>query len=84
MEKFGYSIQINYCFLGFPGRLIPELLNIAYENSIFSGKVKRSTHVRSGKKNQWQDLFKAKHKKRFLELFGNILVRLEYEKDNNW
>ncbi|MDT9339973.1 sulfotransferase domain-containing protein [Trichodesmium erythraeum 21-75] len=68
-----------FAFLGFPEKLIPSLLEIAHKNSIFSGQVKKSIHVRSGKKNQWEEFFKEQHKKRFLELFGDILIKLGYE-----
>ena len=68
-----------FVFLGFPENFIPNLLEIAHKNSIFSGKVKKSIHVRSGKKNQWEEFFKEQHKKRFLELFGDILIKLGYE-----
>ena len=73
-----------FTFLGFPGRFIPNILEIAHQNSIFSGKVKKSIHVRSGKTNQWEDFFKDKHKRRFIELFRDILVKLGYEQENTW
>jgi len=69
--------------LGFPGSVIPHLLSIAYENSLFSGLVD-TDHVRSGKKNQWREFFKQHHKERFLELFGDALIRLGYETDDSW
>lgn len=72
-----------FIFLGFPGSLIPHLLSIAYENSLFSGLVE-SDHVRSGKKDQWRRFFQQNHKDRFLELFGDALIRLGYETDAGW
>ncbi len=72
-----------FIFLGFPGSVIPHLLSIAYENSLFSGLVE-SDHVRSGKKSQWRTFFKQNHKDRFLELFGDALIRLGYETDSSW
>ncbi|MGD1711796.1 sulfotransferase domain-containing protein [Dapis sp. BLCC M172] len=68
-----------FTFLGFPERFISTILEIAYQNSIFSGQVKKSLHVRSGKKNQWEEFFKDKHKKRFIELFGDTLIKLGYK-----
>ncbi len=72
-----------FTFLGFPGSAIPEILDIAYSNSLFSGKV-NSAHVRSGKVKEWRKYFKPIHRDRFLELFGDCLVRLNYEASDNW
>ncbi len=71
-------------FLGFPGKAIPAVLQCAYDNSLFSGNVKKSLHVRSGASKQWQTYFKPRHKKRFVELFDDALIRLGYEEDNSW
>jgi hypothetical protein len=76
--------QKIFSFLGFPGSLIPSLLSISYKNSLFSGELHKSTHIRSGKPNQWKKHFKTLHKNRFLELFDNALIKLGYEKDDNW
>lgn len=73
-----------FSFLGFPGLMIPRLLTVAYNRSLFSGRQEKSVHIRSGKTNQWKGYFKPSHKDRFLELFGDGLQRLGYEKDNNW
>jgi len=73
-----------FTFLGFPGTNIPDILRIAYDNSLFSGKVRNDTHIRSGKSQQWVRYFKPIHKRRFLELFGDALIRLGYESDDRW
>ena len=72
-----------FSFLGFPGSVIPNLLAIAYNKSLFSGLHSKSVHIRSGKTNQWKEYFKPNHKDRFLGLFGDALIRLGYE-NNNW
>lgn len=73
-----------FVFLGFPGSVIPSLLAIAYNKSLFSGQHSKSIHIRSGTVNQWKKYFKPIHKDRFLELYGDTLIRLGYEKDDNW
>lgn len=73
-----------FTFLGFPGSSIPKILNIAYRNSLFSGTVKKSLHVRSGKSKQWKQYFTPEHKKRFTDLFGDALIKLKYESNNDW
>lgn len=71
-------------FLGFPEAAMPGLLAAAWRHSLFSGRVPRSTHVRSGAVGQWRRHFEARHRRRFLELFGDALVRLGYEPDDAW
>ena len=74
-----------YTFLGFPGYAIPSLLAISFSNSIFSGNLGKSTHIRSGKSNQWKKYFTKEHKQKFNELFGeSALVDLGYEPSMNW
>ena len=73
-----------YTFLGFTGKEITQCLDISYQNSMFSGEVKKSVHVRSGKSKQWKLYFKPRHKKRFLELYGDLLINLGYELNNDW
>jgi|GEM_PF-266231 len=63
--------------------LMPHLLEVARDNSLFSGKV-ASTHVRSGSARQWPQYLDAKLKRRFLELFGDVLIDLAYEEDHAW
>jgi hypothetical protein len=73
-----------FSFLGFSGRIIPQALEIAYECSLFSGQVSHSAHVRSGKARQWEKHFTPAHRERFLELYGDVLLRLEYESNHAW
>lgn len=73
-----------FTHLGFPGDWIPSLLAIARDFSLFSGKIRRSVHIRSGKQKQWAERFRDLHRRRFLELFGDALVRLGYEEDARW
>ena len=73
-----------FTFLGFPSESIPDALNIAYNNSLFSGNLGPSLHRRSGKAGQWEQYFKPVHKTRFLELFGDALITLGYEQNHDW
>jgi len=73
-----------FTFLGFPGEAIPQILRIAYDNSLFSGNLRKSVHVRSGRTRQWEKYFKPIHKDRFLGLFGDALIRLGYESNDDW
>jgi hypothetical protein len=73
-----------FTFVGFTGEIIPTALKIAYENSLFSGRIGRSVHVRSGSTGQWKNHFEHRHRERFEELFPGALVRLGYEDSADW
>jgi sulfotransferase 6B1 len=53
----------------------------AMESSINPGK---SPTFRSGKTGEWKKYFKDEHKKIFKEAAGGLLIRLGYEKKNDW
>jgi hypothetical protein len=44
----------------------------------------RSPTFRSGKAGEWRKHFTAQHKRIFKDVAGNLLIRLGYEKDNDW
>jgi hypothetical protein len=64
--------------------MIPAVLAIAHRASLFSHHAKATDHVRSGQVAQWRQYFTPKHKGRFIELFGDALLQLGYEKDHDW
>jgi hypothetical protein len=45
---------------------------------------KKSRTFRSGKTGGWREFFTEEHKKLFKDVAGNLLVRLGYEKNNDW
>jgi len=45
---------------------------------------KKSRTFRSGKTGGWKEYFTPEHKKLFNEVAGDLLVRLGYEKNNDW
>ncbi len=45
---------------------------------------KKSPTFRSGKTGEWKKYFTDDHKKIFKDVAGDLLVKLGYEKDNNW
>lgn len=53
----------------------------ALETSINPSK---SPTFRSGKTGEWKKYFKEEHKKIFKEVAGDLLVKLGYEKNNDW
>lgn len=51
------------------------------ESSINPG---RSPTFRSGKTGEWRKYFTDEHKRIFKDVAGDLLLKLGYEKDNNW
>jgi hypothetical protein len=45
---------------------------------------KKSPTFRSGKTGEWKKYFTEEHKKIFKDVAGDLLVKLGYEKDNDW
>ena len=45
---------------------------------------KRSPTFRSGKTGEWKKHFTEEHREIFKDVAGDLLVRMGYEKDNNW
>jgi hypothetical protein len=45
---------------------------------------KKSHTFRSGKTGGWKDHFTEEHRKLFKEVAGDLLIKLEYEKNNDW
>jgi hypothetical protein len=45
---------------------------------------KKSHTFRSGKTGGWREHFTEEHKSLFKDLTGDLLLKLEYEKDNDW
>jgi sulfotransferase 6B1 len=58
-----------------------QLILDSLESSI---NPKRSPTFRSGKTGEWKKYFKEEHKKIFKEVAGDLLVKLGYEKNNDW
>ncbi|MEP7134737.1 MAG: sulfotransferase domain-containing protein [Chloroflexota bacterium] len=58
-----------------------QLILDSLESSINPTK---SPTFRSGKTGEWKKYFKEEHKKIFKDVAGDLLVKLVYEKDNDW
>lgn len=73
-----------FIHLGFPSEAMDEICEIAWKHSLFSGEVTDTQHIRSGQPGQWAGIFDRSLRYRFLELFGDALVRLGYEPNDAW
>jgi hypothetical protein len=70
VEKTGYKIQTPR----------EKALSVLVETI----QPKKSHTFRSGKTGGWRELFTEEHKSMFKDVAGDLLVRLGYEKNNDW
>jgi len=64
-----------------PLRANRQLILESLETSI---NPKKSPTFRSGKTGEWKKYFTDEHKRIFKDVAGDLLVKLGYEKDNDW
>lgn len=48
------------------------------------GEVKDKSHLRSGRAGQWKEIFSGQHREYCKMLFGDALIKLGYEANNDW
>lgn len=70
VEKSGYRIPIPR----------PQALHIL----LAAIQPRKSATFRAGKTGGWREYFTEEHKRLFKEVAGDLLIRLGYEKDNDW
>lgn len=66
------------------GYIIPTPREKALSVLVDAIQPKKSHTFRSGKTGGWKNYFTDEHKKLFNEVAGDLLVKLEYEKSNDW
>ena len=66
------------------GYKIPTPREKALENLIESIQPKKSHTFRAGKTGGWKTYFTEEHKTLFKDIAGDLVVRLRYEKSNDW
>jgi sulfotransferase 6B1 len=66
------------------GYEIPTPREKALHTLIEAIQPRKSHTFRSGKTGGWREHFTEEHKKLFKDVTGDLLVRLEYEKSNDW
>jgi hypothetical protein len=66
------------------GYKIPTARQKALSILVKAIQPRKSHTFRSGKTGGWREHFTEEHKNLFKDLTGDLLVKLEYEKDNDW
>ena len=83
--------------LGWPLKIRQSNLTISqaeylYENMKFTkmskgrapGEERKDSHFRKGVAGDWKNHFKSQHKEKFIDIYGDTLQKLGYEKSNDW
>jgi hypothetical protein len=87
MNSYDDQFRIIFEHLGFSESEIIVGLDIAARHDlgrISAKEMEELEHVSSAKCTKWKEYFEPQHKEVFIQKFGNILVDLGYESDNNW
>jgi Sulfotransferase domain len=84
-EAILYKMFEHY---GFKPNAVKRCCSIASKHSFktltkYKGTGSKS-HLRSGKCGEWKQYFKKEHKDLFKTMYPDALVKLGYEKDDNW
>jgi hypothetical protein len=58
--------------------------SLIFESLESSINPEKSPTFRSGKTGEWKKHFTQEHKKVFIEVAGDLLIKLGFEKDSNW
>ncbi|MCC0175945.1 sulfotransferase domain-containing protein [Waterburya agarophytonicola K14] len=75
---------------GFNEEAIQNCLGIADKFSFKNqsrrkkGIVNQKSHLRSGRTGEWREIFGDRHKQEFKQIFGDVLIKLGYETNNDW
>ena len=79
------TFEEMFSFLGFSGPTLEVALKCAIDNSIALNAARpRSGHIRSGKPEQWREVFDRGLGQRFAAEAGDALIALGYERDDSW
>jgi hypothetical protein len=87
MKNYMGSFEQIFSLYGFLAHISHELLNlIAKQNisNISDDETRESSHIYSRQTSKWKEYFSPHHKALFKDMFGDALVKLGYEEDNNW
>jgi hypothetical protein len=63
---------------------IPATRQLILDSLETSINPKKSPTFRSGKTGEWKKHFTEEHKKIFKDVAGDLLIKLGYEKNNDW
>ena len=86
-DLIGHEVEaFNSIFehYGFHPRLISRGLEVVERFSLKNQRKSETRHIRSGETKQWVKEFSPLHKRLFKDVYGELLVKLNYENDLSW
>jgi hypothetical protein len=67
---------------------LEQFINHFSFNNLSSGRARgvanEVSHYRKGVAGDWRNHFNENHKEHFKEIYGDLLVKLQYEASNEW
>jgi hypothetical protein len=63
---------------------IAERFSFKNKSKLQLGSIRKKSHLRSGRTQEWKEIFTSTHKQQFKKLFGDVLIKLGYETNNDW
>lgn len=70
--------------LGFSGLELQQAKDTFFQFSLFGERKHVDQHTRSGKVQQWRNIYTRQMGEAFLEHYGDALITLGYEKNHDW
>ena len=87
MNNFDHWFLEIFKHLSFSPRQTKEAIKLARKHDLgrkSNKEIEKMKHVSSKNSSKWQEYFEDCHKEKFKSNFGNILIDLGYEKNNDW
>ena len=87
MNSYDNAFHSIFDHFGFSRSEIDAGMDVASKHDLrrkSAKELEKMNHVSSSKTSRWKEFFEPVHKEMFIKNFGNLLVELGYEKDNNW
>ena len=87
LNNYDDMFRIIFEYIGFSKSEVAIGLNVAAKYDLGRKsleEIEKMKHVSSQKTTKWKEYFGVQHKEMFIKKFGNILVKLGYETNNNW
>jgi hypothetical protein len=87
MTDYDNIFQIIFQYIGFSKSQIKTGMEIAKKHDLrrkSDQEIQNDKHISSRNFSKWKKYFEEEHKKKFNQKFGEILINLGYETNNNW
>ncbi len=87
MNDYNGTFQAIFQYLDFTEPQMRSAMHVAslYDISSKSDRqLEKMEHVSSRQASKWRDYFTERHKQAFRERFGDVLIQMGYEKDDQW